>query len=64
MDVDKLALAHPPQGQNGQRNEGNEDEAQGAIGVNGPAQQQAEPCLLYTSPSPRDATLSRMPSSA
>ena len=24
----------------------------------------AEPCLLYTSPSPRDATLSRMPSSA
>ena len=25
---------------------------------------QAENCLLYTSPSPRDATLSRMPSSA
>ena len=25
---------------------------------------QTEPCLLYTSPSPRDATLSRMPSSA
>ena len=25
---------------------------------------QAGPCLLYTSPSPRDATLSRMPSSA
>ena len=25
---------------------------------------QASPCLLYTSPSPRDATLSRMPSSA
>ena len=25
---------------------------------------QAQPCLLYTSPSPRDATLSRMPSSA
>ena len=24
----------------------------------------AHPCLLYTSPSPRDATLSRMPSSA
>ena len=24
----------------------------------------AESCLLYTSPSPRDATLSRMPSSA
>ena len=23
-----------------------------------------EPCLLYTSPSPRDATLARMPSSA
>ena len=26
--------------------------------------QQLTPCLLYTSPSPRDATLSRMPSSA
>ena len=25
---------------------------------------QLGPCLLYTSPSPRDATLSRMPSSA
>ena len=25
---------------------------------------QLEVCLLYTSPSPRDATLSRMPSSA
>ena len=24
----------------------------------------SNPCLLYTSPSPRDATLSRMPSSA
>ena len=24
----------------------------------------SDPCLLYTSPSPRDATLSRMPSSA
>ena len=24
----------------------------------------ASPCLLYTSPSPRDATLSRMPASA
>ena len=46
VDVDKLALAHPPQGQNGQRNEGNEDEAQGAIGVNGPAQQQAEPAKV------------------
>ena len=28
------------------------------------AQALAENCLLYTSPSPRDATLSRMPSSA
>ena len=26
--------------------------------------EQLEACLLYTSPSPRDATLSRMPSSA
>ena len=28
------------------------------------AEKNAESCLLYTSPSPRDATLSRMPSSA
>ena len=28
------------------------------------AQNIVKPCLLYTSPSPRDATLSRMPSSA
>ena len=28
------------------------------------AELRAEVCLLYTSPSPRDATLSRMPSSA
>ena len=28
------------------------------------AQEQYKTCLLYTSPSPRDATLSRMPSSA
>ena len=30
----------------------------------GSATGQVENCLLYTSPSPRDATLSRMPSSA
>ena len=29
-----------------------------------PVVSQSEACLLYTSPSPRDATLSRMPSSA
>ena len=33
-------------------------------GVWGTAVGKQEPCLLYTSPSPRDATLSRMPSSA
>ena len=32
--------------------------------VGTPAKRQAVTCLLYTSPSPRDATLSRMPSSA
>ena len=32
----------------------------GLIGPNG----SGKTCLLYTSPSPRDATLSRMPSSA
>ena len=30
----------------------------------GVSEDTSEPCLLYTSPSPRDATLSRMPSSA
>ena len=29
-----------------------------------PLEELAEPCLLYTSPSPRDGLLSRMPSSA
>ena len=32
--------------------------------VDSRALEQAVTCLLYTSPSPRDATLSRMPSSA
>ena len=36
----------------------------GAGGVNTPVLAQTFTCLLYTSPSPRDATLSRMPSSA
>ena len=31
---------------------------------NGEIEVQCDVCLLYTSPSPRDATLSRMPSSA
>ena len=31
---------------------------------NGESDPQVKACLLYTSPSPRDATLSRMPSSA
>ena len=32
--------------------------------LSGFAQAQVKPCLLYTSPSPRDGLLSRMPSSA
>ena len=32
--------------------------------VQNPVPAQSATCLLYTSPSPRDATLSRMPSSA
>ena len=39
---------------------GVEDEGEN---INGPSLIRI-PCLLYTSPSPRDATLSRMPSSA
>ena len=34
------------------------------LSLNNPASAVRSPCLLYTSPSPRDATLSRMPSSA
>ena len=33
-------------------------------GLRGPALVPGKPCLLYTSPSPRDGLLSRMPSSA
>ena len=35
-----------------------------ALEASDAAIRQLEHCLLYTSPSPRDATLSRMPSSA
>ena len=34
------------------------------IGIKGLTVSEIKGCLLYTSPSPRDATLSRMPSSA
>ena len=39
-------------------------EAKGEYVATLDADLQDSPCLLYTSPSPRDATLSRMPSSA
>ena len=39
-------------------------EARQAGGAKPSAVEQSQTCLLYTSPSPRDATLSRMPSSA
>ena len=35
-----------------------------ALELDARLREQGSPCLLYTSPSPRDATLSRMPSSA
>ena len=38
--------------------------SRGDTGSRNPAYLAKNPCLLYTSPSPRDATLSRMPSSA
>ena len=41
---------------------GNQVQAMMALDESGAAK--LSPCLLYTSPSPRDATLSRMPSSA
>ena len=34
------------------------------VGLYGAAYERAQICLLYTSPSPRDRTRSRMPSSA
>ena len=41
------------------------DDHQDVLGTGlGVAPCSPQPCLLYTSPSPRDATLSRMPSSA
>lgn len=46
MGVDKRALAYPAQRQDGQRDEGNEEETQSAIGVDGPAQQQAKPAKV------------------
>ena len=49
----------------GESNEGDaETESDtGGAGIPGDVSN-VQPCLLYTSPSPRDATLSRMPSSA
>ena len=44
-----------------------QDEVSVSIAIDesgGTMEDSAETCLLYTSPSPRDATLSRMPSSA
>ena len=50
-----------PDGFNGEINY-NDD---GTINLNGNIlEEDLRVCLLYTSPSPRDATLSRMPSSA
>mgnify|MGYP006885779858 CR=1 FL=1 len=46
MGVDKLALAYPAQGQYSQCDKGDEDEAQCAVGMNRPAQQQAEPAKI------------------
>ena len=42
----------------------NQDPGIGEIDAATPVMTRAVTCLLYTSPSPRDATLSRMPSSA
>ena len=42
----------------------NPDKAQKALATTEVDVSQVEPCLLYTSPSPRDRQKSRMPSSA
>ena len=54
---DGMPGATGPQGPPGER--GDPGGPQGPRGLTG-----STGCLLYTSPSPRDATLSRMPSSA
>ena len=41
-----------------------QEPAKGGVPVNSNLKYRIKGCLLYTSPSPRDATLSRMPSSA
>ena len=43
---------------------GKAKEAAGDVTDNENLENEGKACLLYTSPSPRDATLSRMPSSA
>ena len=46
------------------REEAEQTEAEAAAQAEREEAERLEACLLYTSPSPRDATLSRMPSSA
>ena len=66
----KVGLDHQISGDNARRTEnGNDDRRSGkniAVEVSDIIQDASSliACLLYTSPSPRDATLSRMPSSA
>ena len=43
---------------------GKEVQAEVGVGINDELEVEVEICLLYTSPSPRDLSTSRMPSSA
>jgi len=51
-------------GERGAEKGGTAGNGQGAMGNGGTATEEPRDCLLYTSPSPRDRTRSRMPSSA
>ena len=51
-------------GEKGQKGEVGQKGQKGEQGIKGDVGPKGENCLLYTSPSPRDRTRSRMPSSA
>ena len=62
-DVGLVRADHDGQLINDASNDANLDQGVRAAGINAELANKWL-CLLYTSPSPRDATLSRMPSSA
>ena len=62
--VSPTGYSSSPQGTSGGNNDSDADPTTGRTDTISLSSGENNPCLLYTSPSPRDATLSRMPSSA